>query len=79
MAIFLEIKIISSSPFYDFKLLFALISWFEQYFHRALLDFFTAFADLIKSMWKHGYTDAVSPHSFKTQIQRFAPRFMGYK
>lgn len=37
-----------------------------------------AFADLIKSMWKPGNTDAVSPHSFKTQIQRFAPRFMGY-
>lgn len=37
-----------------------------------------AFADLIKSMWKHGNGDAVSPHSFKTQIQRFAPRFMGY-
>ncbi|KAJ7378237.1 Ubiquitin carboxyl-terminal hydrolase 2 [Desmophyllum pertusum] len=37
-----------------------------------------AFADLIKSMWKPGNNDAVSPHSFKTQIQRFAPRFMGY-
>jgi len=37
-----------------------------------------AFAELIKSMWKPGNSDAVSPHSFKTQIQRFAPRFMGY-
>lgn len=37
-----------------------------------------AFAELIKSMWKQSSSDAVSPHSFKTQIQRFAPRFMGY-
>ncbi|XP_078378951.1 ubiquitin carboxyl-terminal hydrolase 2-like isoform X2 [Oculina patagonica] len=37
-----------------------------------------AFADLIKSMWKPGCNEAVSPHTFKTQIQRFAPRFMGY-
>ena len=41
--------------------------------------FLTAFADLIKSMWKPGNSDAVSPHTFKTQIQRFAPRFVGYK
>ncbi|KAK3699453.1 hypothetical protein QZH41_018604 [Actinostola sp. cb2023] len=38
-----------------------------------------AYADLIKSMWKPGSSDtAISPHSFKTQIQRFAPRFVGY-
>jgi len=37
-----------------------------------------AFADLIKLMWKPGNSDAVSPHTFKTQIQRYAPRFMGY-
>ena len=38
-----------------------------------------AYAELIKSMWKQGSEDSVSPMSFKTQIQRFAPRFMGYR
>lgn len=37
-----------------------------------------AFVDLIKSMWKTSSNEALSPHTFKTQIQRFAPRFMGY-
>ncbi|XP_048588927.1 ubiquitin carboxyl-terminal hydrolase 2 isoform X2 [Nematostella vectensis] len=38
-----------------------------------------AFADLIKSMWKHNATEsAISAHAFKTQIQRFAPRFVGF-
>ena len=41
--------------------------------------FWTAFGELIKSMWKPGNSDAVSPYTFKTQIQRFAPRFVGYK
>lgn len=44
-----------------------------------MIFFLTAFADLLKSMWKPGNSDAVSPHTFKTQIQRFAPRFVGYK
>ncbi|KAK3107058.1 hypothetical protein FSP39_006027 [Pinctada imbricata] len=37
----------------------------------------TAYAKLMKDMWsdKDSY---VSPNAFKTQIQRFAPRFMGY-
>ena len=30
-------------------------------------------------MWKPGSNDTLSPHEFKTQIQRFAPRFMGYR
>ena len=30
-------------------------------------------------MWKPGSSDTLSPHEFKTQIQRFAPRFMGYR
>ncbi|XP_031569756.1 ubiquitin carboxyl-terminal hydrolase 2-like isoform X2 [Actinia tenebrosa] len=38
-----------------------------------------AYAELIKSMWKPSHSEtAISPHSFKTQIQRFAPRFVGY-
>ncbi|XP_066280467.1 ubiquitin carboxyl-terminal hydrolase 2-like [Branchiostoma lanceolatum] len=36
-----------------------------------------AFANLIKQMWK-GSSDAVSPSAFKAQIQKFAPRFVGY-
>ncbi|XP_013420929.1 ubiquitin carboxyl-terminal hydrolase 2 [Lingula anatina] len=36
-----------------------------------------AYASLMKQLWKD-YTDCVSPTSFKSQIQRFAPRFMGY-
>ena len=56
MAIFLAIEIISSSPFYDFKLLFALISWFEQYFHQALLDFLHSFCgsdQIYVEAWLH--------------------------
>ena len=30
-------------------------------------------------MWTPGSNDTLSPHEFKTQIQRFAPRFMGYR
>ncbi|XP_023243945.1 ubiquitin carboxyl-terminal hydrolase 2-like [Centruroides sculpturatus] len=35
------------------------------------------FSNLLQMMWKNT-TNAVNPHSFKTQIQRFAPRFTGY-
>lgn len=38
----------------------------------------TAYANLMKSMWNERSDSQVSPNSFKTQIQRFAPRFMGY-
>lgn len=37
----------------------------------------TAYAKLMEGMWKDK-DSSVSPNSFKTQIQRFAPRFMGY-
>ncbi|KAL8596273.1 hypothetical protein ACOMHN_021313 [Nucella lapillus] len=38
-----------------------------------------AFAGLMKSLWKDPSTESyVSPNPFKTQIQKFAPRFMGY-
>ncbi|XP_061574663.1 ubiquitin carboxyl-terminal hydrolase 2-like isoform X3 [Cololabis saira] len=36
------------------------------------------FAKLLQSLWKTSGSDAVSPSEFKSQIQRFAPRFMGY-
>ncbi|MCI4385794.1 hypothetical protein PGIGA_G00054860 [Pangasianodon gigas] len=36
------------------------------------------FAKLIQTMWTSSTCDAVSPSEFKTQIQRYAPRFVGY-
>lgn len=39
----------------------------------------TEFAKLIQTMWTSTTSDAVSPSEFKTQIQRYAPRFVGYK
>ncbi|KAL5019637.1 hypothetical protein ScPMuIL_002529 [Solemya velum] len=38
----------------------------------------TAYANLMCSLWKDNNDTYVSPNAFKTQIQRFAPRFMGY-
>ncbi|XP_061727829.1 ubiquitin carboxyl-terminal hydrolase 37-like [Cydia pomonella] len=38
-----------------------------------------AFASVIKELWEPGSRDAVvNTTSFKSQVQRFAPRFMGY-
>ncbi|RXN07940.1 ubiquitin carboxyl-terminal hydrolase 2-like isoform X1 [Labeo rohita] len=37
------------------------------------------FAKLIQTMWTSSSSEAVSPSEFKTQIQRYAPRFVGYK
>lgn len=37
-----------------------------------------AFAALMKSLWKEPAESYVSPNAFKTQIQKFAPRFVGY-
>ncbi|XP_059370486.1 ubiquitin carboxyl-terminal hydrolase 2a isoform X1 [Carassius carassius] len=36
------------------------------------------FAKLIQTMWTSSSREAVSPSEFKTQIQRYAPRFVGY-
>ncbi|KAG9265133.1 ubiquitin carboxyl-terminal hydrolase 2-like isoform X1 [Astyanax mexicanus] len=36
------------------------------------------FARLIQAMWTSSGSEAVSPSEFKTQIQRYAPRFVGY-
>ncbi|XP_068172910.1 ubiquitin carboxyl-terminal hydrolase 2-like isoform X2 [Antennarius striatus] len=36
------------------------------------------FAKLLQTMWTSSSSEAVSPSEFKTQIQRYAPRFMGY-
>ncbi|THD21693.1 Ubiquitin specific protease 41 [Fasciola hepatica] len=40
---------------------------------------FASYASLMKDLWSSDSRDSsVSPHQFKTQIQRFAPRFVGY-
>ncbi|KAA0184661.1 Ubiquitin specific peptidase 2 [Fasciolopsis buskii] len=40
---------------------------------------FSSYASLMKDLWRLDSRDSsVSPHQFKTQIQRFAPRFVGY-
>ncbi|KAM9359289.1 ubiquitin carboxyl-terminal hydrolase 2a isoform 2-T5 [Symphorus nematophorus] len=36
------------------------------------------FAKLMQTMWTSSSSEAVSPSEFKTQIQRYAPRFVGY-
>ncbi|KAM6173153.1 ubiquitin carboxyl-terminal hydrolase 2 isoform 1-T1 [Erethizon dorsatum] len=43
--------------------------------HTALME---EFAKLIQTMWTSCPSDVVSPSEFKTQIQRYAPRFVGY-
>uniref|UniRef100_A0A8C7IR98 Ubiquitin carboxyl-terminal hydrolase 2 n=1 Tax=Oncorhynchus kisutch TaxID=8019 RepID=A0A8C7IR98_ONCKI len=36
------------------------------------------FAKLLQTMWTSSSSEAVGPSEFKTQIQRYAPRFVGY-
>ncbi|KAJ8280785.1 hypothetical protein GJAV_G00058950 [Gymnothorax javanicus] len=36
------------------------------------------FAKLIQTLWSSSACEAVSPSEFKTQIQKYAPRFVGY-
>ncbi|XP_039620154.1 ubiquitin carboxyl-terminal hydrolase 2-like isoform X1 [Polypterus senegalus] len=36
------------------------------------------FAKLIQTLWTSSGSEAVSPSEFKTQIQKYAPRFVGY-
>ncbi|XP_006642213.2 ubiquitin carboxyl-terminal hydrolase 2a isoform X1 [Lepisosteus oculatus] len=36
------------------------------------------FAKLIQTLWTSTSSEAVSPSEFKTQIQKYAPRFVGY-
>ncbi|KAL0972816.1 hypothetical protein UPYG_G00195070 [Umbra pygmaea] len=36
------------------------------------------FAKLLQTMWTSQSSEAVGPSEFKTQIQRYAPRFVGY-
>ena len=41
--------------------------------------FLAAYAKLMKALWKSNGDTYVSPTEFKSQIQKFAPRFVGYK
>ncbi|KAM5246684.1 ubiquitin carboxyl-terminal hydrolase 2 isoform 1-T1 [Ctenodactylus gundi] len=43
--------------------------------HTTLME---EFAKLIQTIWTSSPNDVVSPSEFKTQIQRYAPRFVGY-
>lgn len=45
---------------------------------RSSTNLMEEFAKLIKTMWTAPMNDVVSPSEFKTQIQRYAPRFVGY-
>lgn len=38
-----------------------------------------AFSDVIKDLWSSNGQSSVTPSSFKSQIQKFSPRFMGYE
>lgn len=52
-------------------------SFLEKMVHVSFTP--TEFAKLIQTIWTSSPNDVVSPSEFKTQIQRYAPRFVGYK
>ncbi|KAG5843993.1 ubiquitin carboxyl-terminal hydrolase 2-like [Anguilla rostrata] len=45
---------------------------------RASTALMEEFAKLTQTLWRSTSSDAVSPSEFKTQIQKYAPRFVGY-
>ncbi|KAI1903289.1 hypothetical protein AGOR_G00025670 [Albula goreensis] len=45
---------------------------------RANTALMEEFAKLTQTLWRSTSSDAVSPSEFKTQIQKYAPRFVGY-
>ncbi|XP_061448570.1 ubiquitin carboxyl-terminal hydrolase 2 isoform X1 [Rhineura floridana] len=56
----------------------------NQYLHdlnnksRMQMALMSEFAKLIQALWTSSPNESVSPSEFKTQIQRYAPRFVGY-
>lgn len=44
-----------------------------------IFGIFSAYTKLMKSLWKTSGESYVSPTEFKSQVQKFAPRFTGYK
>nr|XP_008122113.1 PREDICTED: LOW QUALITY PROTEIN: ubiquitin carboxyl-terminal hydrolase 2 [Anolis carolinensis] len=45
---------------------------------RMQMNLMAEFAKLIQALWTSSPNESVSPSEFKTQIQRYAPRFVGY-
>ncbi|XP_053126083.1 ubiquitin carboxyl-terminal hydrolase 2 isoform X2 [Hemicordylus capensis] len=45
---------------------------------RMQMNLMAEFAKLIQLLWTSSPNESVSPSDFKTQIQRYAPRFVGY-
>ncbi|KAG8141574.1 hypothetical protein E2320_007180 [Naja naja] len=45
---------------------------------RMQMSLMTEFAKLIQALWTSSPNESVSPSEFKMQIQRYAPRFVGY-
>ncbi|KAJ8343092.1 hypothetical protein SKAU_G00330200 [Synaphobranchus kaupii] len=45
---------------------------------RANTALMEEFSKLTQTLWRSSGSDAVSPSEFKTQIQKYAPRFVGY-
>ncbi|XP_062995054.1 ubiquitin carboxyl-terminal hydrolase 2 isoform X1 [Elgaria multicarinata webbii] len=45
---------------------------------RMQMALMAEFAKLIQALWTSSPNESVSPSEFKTQIQRYAPRFVGY-
>ncbi|KAL7981585.1 hypothetical protein Chor_005673 [Crotalus horridus] len=45
---------------------------------RMQMSLMTEFAKLIQMLWTSSPNESVSPSEFKMQIQRYAPRFVGY-
>ncbi|XP_054854170.1 ubiquitin carboxyl-terminal hydrolase 2 isoform X1 [Eublepharis macularius] len=45
---------------------------------RMQMALMSEFAKLIQALWTSSPNESVSPSEFKTQIQRYAPRFVGY-
>lgn len=45
---------------------------------RTKAELMEEFAKLIQSLWTSASSEAISPSDFKMQIQKYAPRFVGY-
>ena len=50
-----------------------------RYYFILSLCLFTGFIDLLKQLWAADTKGAVTPRNFKSQIQKFSPRFGGYE
>ena len=75
----LKFKRLKCFIFITGKMKFILLTSFCVLPMMSVLLLIAAYAELIKSIWKQESGDSVSPMAFKTQIQRFAPRFVGYR